>query len=95
MNELAQTIYASIEESSKSESLSVIEKLNNVFANAAKNTIINSNVMTAIHNVENRELREKLNIHYIKEIEPLITDIFNEGYAKKIMGEKHPCKICK
>lgn len=87
-NGISQKIHALIEDVSKSQSLSVVEKLNRIFAGPEKNTIISSKVMTAIHNAENRELQEKLNVYYIKEIVPLIADVFNQGYNEGLWEKK-------
>jgi AcrR family transcriptional regulator len=87
-NEISQKIHSLIQEVSTSQSLSVAEKLNCIFTSPEKNIIINSNIMTAIHNAENRELQEKLNIYYIKDIVPLITDVFNQGFDENLWSKK-------
>ncbi len=88
VKQISETIYSLIEEVSKSESLSVMEKLSYIFADSKKDTITKSKVMSTIHNAENRELQEKLNIYYIEEIIPLITSVFNQGYDENLWSKK-------
>jgi AcrR family transcriptional regulator len=86
--QISRKMYDFIEKLLNTESFTVIEKLNYLFMSSEKNQIINPKVMEAICDVENRELQEQLNIDYIKEIVPLITNIFNQGHEKGLWRKK-------
>jgi AcrR family transcriptional regulator len=93
---ISQQMYDLLEEIVKSETLSTMDKLSEIFVGNDKRAIVNSRVMTTIHSAENRELQEKLNIFYVDEIIPLITNVFNQGYEEKLWDKKvslHNMKI--
>ena len=79
---------ALIEKIALATDISPIEKLKLIFTGADKQLLSNANIMQSIHEVENRALQEQLNIVYIEKIIPLITEVFNQGYERKLWGKK-------
>ena len=85
---IAETMYDLLEKISNSADLSTMNKLTHIFAGTDKKLIANSDIMQVIHEPENRELQEKLNIYYVEKIIPLITEVFNQGYFEKLWRRK-------
>ena len=72
----------------KSEELTVMQKLYEMFAGCKKQELIQLSIMETVHLPENRELQEQLNVESIKLIAPLITDVLRQGYSEGLFKKK-------
>ena len=86
--EISSNMYNFIKSIADSTSYNVADKLKMIFVSGYKHQIIGSNIMSAIHGSENRELQESLNIYYINIITPLIAKIFNQGCQQKLWSNE-------
>lgn len=66
------------------EHLTAIQKFKQMIRGPEKTKITSSPVMEIIHQAENRELQENLNIQSVKMIAPLIHQVLQEGKKEKI-----------
>lgn len=88
VSEIAHLLHDYINDISKRNSLTILEKLSFIFSGAEKNLILQENILQEISKDGNREIQERVNIFYIKEIVPIITDIFNKGYNQNLWSNK-------
>lgn len=66
------------------KNLTAIQKFKQMIRGPEKTKMTSSPVMEIIHQAENRELQENLNIQSIKRIAPLIHQVLQEGKKEKI-----------
>jgi AcrR family transcriptional regulator len=85
---ISHELYGCIKKITQATDLDTMEKLGEIFNGEEKKQIMNRSIMDALHQPENRELQEKLNIRYIEDIIPLITDVFNQGTHEKLWKRK-------
>ena len=88
VKDISEDFYVLLHNIVKSQSRSVVDKINQIFIGSKKESIVNTKVMKSIHMSENRELQEKLNIIYIEKMIPLITEVFNQGYKERLWNRE-------
>lgn len=64
------------------DNINAIEKLKRMLRGPKKKQMASNTVMKIIHNPENRELQEKLNIEAVKIIAPLIAGVLKDGQTE-------------
>lgn len=73
----------------QTDNLTAIQKLKKMLRGSDKKKITSSSVMKIIHQPENREFQEKLNIQGVKIIAPLIVNVLERGKEEGLF-EKVP-----
>lgn len=88
VHDIFLTIYHFVKRIAQAPDLTTLEKINEIFIGAQKRELTDPQVMDVIHQVENRELQERLNIQYVEHVIPLITDIFNQGVDEQLWTQR-------
>jgi AcrR family transcriptional regulator len=77
----------------EADNLAAIEKLKLILRGPQKKKITSSNALKIIHQPENRELQEKLNIETLKVIPPHIFRVFEKGKAEGVFTKAPSVEI--
>ncbi len=84
VDSLGKNMEAHLNQIAETPEFNAIEKLKLIIRGKEKNAIVASSVMKIIHKPENREFQERLNIYSVKNIYPIITKIFQQGFNEGI-----------
>lgn len=76
---VGQSMLEEMERVASLEGLNAIEKLQQAVRGVGKQAISGSALMKTLHNVENRELQERLNVFTISDIAPVLAHIVEQG----------------
>ena len=76
---VGQSMREEMERVASLEDLNAVEKLQQAVRGVGKQAISGSALMNTLHNVENRELQERLNVFAIADIAPVLARIVEQG----------------